>query len=102
MKKKSIVIMATIFVLTLGASAAMAVGWGGRGYGPNTYATATPGQYYCPMAGTTGQYYCSMTRTANCPMVATPGKYTQSGAAIDASGHYYSYPTSTYGGWGCW
>lgn len=106
MKKKSIVIMATILVLTLGASAAMAGGWGGcgmwgsGGYGPNTYATATPGQYYCPMAGSPGQYYCPMTRTANCPMAATPGQYYQPGSAAGTSSQYY--PATAYSGWGCW
>ncbi len=103
MKKKSIVVLATLLVLTLGAGAAMAQMWGGCGMwgGPanGQYTSAAP--YNCPMAGTPGNYYCPRTGNGYCPMVAAPGQYTQSGAAIDASGQYY--PTTTYGsGWGCW
>lgn len=108
MKTKSIVIMATILVLALGANAAMAGhwggGWGGCGMwgGPVNGQYTAAGPYNCPMMGTPGNYYCPMTGNGYCPMVAAPGQYAPSVTTTDASGQYYSYPATNYGGWGCW
>lgn len=100
MKKKSILIMATILVLVLGASASVAGAWGGcgmwGGYTSGQY-TAYSGPYNCPMAGTPGNYYCPRTGNGYC---SSHGQYTPSAATTDVWGQYYSYPTTTYGG--CW
>ncbi|MCL4501799.1 MAG: hypothetical protein M1438_08065 [Deltaproteobacteria bacterium] len=95
--------MATILVLTLGASGAMAGGWGGCGMwgGPVNGPYTAAGSYNCPMLGGPGNYYCPMTGTGYCPVVA-PDQHTQYADTIDASGQYYSYPAANYRGWGCW
>lgn len=99
MQKKSIMIMATILVLTLGAGAAMA-GWQG-GCGMAGQHTPIPAPYNCPMMGAPGKYYCPRTGNGYCGMIAGPGRHTSAAATIDASGQHYIYPFSNYGGWGC-
>ncbi|MCL4504372.1 MAG: hypothetical protein M1438_21315 [Deltaproteobacteria bacterium] len=91
--------MATILVLTLGASAAMACSWGGNTGGQYT---AYSGPHNCSMVGSPGKYYCPRTRNGYCPMVAAPGRYTPYASTTDWSGQYYTYPATNYGGWGCW
>ncbi|GEM_PF-5676417 len=100
MKKKSLVVLATLLILALGASAAMAWGgcgmWGGSGMG---YTKNGSSGYYCPMKGTPGNYYCPMTGNGYCPMVAAPGSYYQTDNTAPqnytpSSGYY------TARGWG--
>ncbi len=105
MKKKSIMVLATLLILAFGASVAMAGMWSGCGMwgGSGTrYTTNGSSGYYCPMTGTPGNYYCPMTGNGYCPMTVAPGSYYQTDVNAPTqnytpSGGYY--PAT---GWGCW